>query len=306
MITAGTLSKKIDFAVIIKVTNANPNGDPLNENIPRITSDGFGEMTDVCIKRKIRNRLLDLGEDILVQSDDYKAKGDTFSSIRERLEDGIGKISSKKKKDNKNSDKANDTEEEYTKKACSKWIDVRSFGQVIAWDKLSIGIRGPVSIQSAFSIDPIDQVSLQITKSTNNEPELDKKKGSDTMGMKHRITKGIYVFYGAINPQLAEKTGFTNDDAEKIKQVLPKLFENDESSARPAGSMEVLKVIWWKHDSKSGQYSSAKVHRSLEICNNEKALKDGLEEGQLINEKALKDGSVKDVKDLIAEILDGR
>jgi CRISPR-associated protein Csd2 len=85
------------------------------------------------------------------------------------------------------------------------------------------------------------------------------------MGMKHRVDNGVYVTYGAMNPQLAERTGFSDADAETIKKVLPKLFENDASSARPEGSMEVMKLIWWKHNSKAGQYSSAKVHRSLEV-----------------------------------------
>ena len=90
-------------------------------------------------------------------------------------------------------------------------------------------------------------------------------KTADTMGMKHRVDEAIYVTYGAITPQLAEKTGFSNDDAEAIKSVLPKLFEGDESSARPAGSMAVKKVIWWEHNSRAGQYSSAKVHNSLAV-----------------------------------------
>ena len=85
------------------------------------------------------------------------------------------------------------------------------------------------------------------------------------MGMKHRVDQGVYLFCGSMNPQLAERTLFSNADAEAIKQVLPKLLENDESSARPAGSMEVLKVIWWKHNCKAGQYSSAKVHRTLTV-----------------------------------------
>ena len=85
------------------------------------------------------------------------------------------------------------------------------------------------------------------------------------MGMKHRVDRGLYVTYGAITPQLAEKTGFSNEDAGVIKAMLPKLFEGDASSARPEGSMTVEKVIWWQHNSKSGQHSSAKVHRSLTV-----------------------------------------
>jgi CRISPR-associated protein Csd2 len=85
------------------------------------------------------------------------------------------------------------------------------------------------------------------------------------MGMKHRIDRGIYVFFGSMNPQLAKRTGFEDKDAEEIKSVLPRLFENDASSARPEGSMEVLKVVWWQHNCPNGQVSSAKVHRSLKV-----------------------------------------
>lgn len=85
------------------------------------------------------------------------------------------------------------------------------------------------------------------------------------MGAKHRVDFGIYECFGSINVQLAEKTGFTEEDAEKIKTALQTLFENDCSAARPEGSMEVLKVYWWKHNCKIGQYPSAKVHRSLKI-----------------------------------------
>ena len=85
------------------------------------------------------------------------------------------------------------------------------------------------------------------------------------MGMKHRVDNAIYVVYGAITPQLAERTGFSNEDADVIKSILPKLFEGDASSARPEGSMAVKNVFWWKHNSKAGQYSSAKVHNTLQI-----------------------------------------
>ena len=128
---------------------------------------------------------------------------------------------------------------------------------------VSRGIRGPVTVREAFSVSPIETTSIQITKSVNSETK--DKKSSDTMGMKHRVEFGLYVVKGSINCQLAEKTGFSEEDAEKIKQALISLFENDASSARPEGSMEVRKVYWWKHNCKSGQYSSAKVHRLVDI-----------------------------------------
>ena len=244
------LSNKIDFAVIISVQNANPNGDPLNGNRPRETYDGYGEISDVCIKRKIRNRLLDMGQPIFVQSEDKC--NDACKSLKDRA-DSVEEL--KKAKDR----------ETYAKIACEKWLDVRSFGQVFAFkdNDLSVGVRGPVSIHPAFSISPVDIASIQITKSVNSV--TGDKKSSDTMGMKHTIPFGIYVFYGSINCQLAEKTGFTDEDAERIHKALETLFENDSSSARPDGSMEVCKVYWWKHNCKSGQYPSAKVHRSLHI-----------------------------------------
>ncbi len=252
--------------MVFKVVNANPNGDPLNGNRPRTIYEGNGEVSDVCIKRKIRNRLMECGNAIFVQSDDNKNDG--HGSLKSRADSVLAGI------------KGTD---EIAKKACATWLDVRAFGQLFAFkatggkkgkgkegeesgdDKgVSIGIRGPVSVQSAFSVNPVSVTSTQITKSVSGEGD-GSKRGSDTMGMKHRVDRGIYVFYGSMNPQLAVKTGFSDEDAATIKAVLPQLFENDASSARPEGSMEVLKVVWWQHNSASGQVSSAKVHRSLTV-----------------------------------------
>ena len=258
-----SLQNKIDFALIFSVNNANPNGDPLNGNRPRTDYDGFGEVSDVCLKRKIRDRLQECGENIFVQSDEKKTDG--MPSLKNRAESeehGLGKDAFNVKKT---------TPEETARLASEKWIDVRSFGQLFAFktdakDGVSIPIRGPVSIQPAFSIEPVSITSTQITKSVSGEGD-GTKKSSDTMGMKHRIDKAIYVTFGGMTPQLAERTGFSDEDADTIKQVLPKLFEGDASSARPEGSMAVEKVIWWKHNNKSGQYSSAKVHRTLSVNN---------------------------------------
>uniref|UniRef100_Q3ARV6 CRISPR-associated protein, Csd2 family n=1 Tax=Chlorobium chlorochromatii (strain CaD3) TaxID=340177 RepID=Q3ARV6_CHLCH len=256
-----TLNQKIDFAIIMRVTNANPNGDPLNGNRPRTDLDGHGEMTDVCLKRKIRNRIMELKDkeqkyqfDIFVQPDD--SKRDSHTSLKARFESEIGK--NVKDKD------------DAAKKACKKWFDVRAFGQLFAFDGeessgLSIPVRGPVSIHSAFSVEPVNVSSIQITKSVSGNEGKNGKRSSDTMGMKHRVDYGIYVTYGSMNPQLAERTGFSDEDAKVIMEILPKLFENDASSARPDGSMEVVSVIWWKHGSKAGKHSSAKVHKSLHV-----------------------------------------
>ncbi len=247
------LKNKIDFVVLVKVENANPNGDPLNGNRPRTNYSGFGEISDVCIKRKIRNRFQDMGEEIFVQSDDNNVDG--YKSLSERF---AGTFGSNKM-----------TKDETAKAACEKWMDVRSFGQVFAFkkrdklDEVSVGVRGPVSIHQSVSCSTVDINSMQITKSVNSEPA--EKKSSDTMGMKHRVEFGLYKIKGSINVQLAEKTGFSEEDADKLKEALKTLFINDASAARPDGSMEVVRVYWWKHNNKIGQYSAAKVHSSVEI-----------------------------------------
>lgn len=251
----GVLQNKIDFKAFITVENANCNGDPLNGNMPRTTYDGYGEISDVCMKRKIRNRLMDMGECIFVQSDDKKT--DEFRSLKARAEANPEfKVEMKKK--NADIDKAYQI-------ACKTWMDVRSFGQVFAFknETLSLGVRGPVSLHPAFSVDPVDITSIQITKSVNSEDKAGK--ASDTMGMKHRVDFGVYELKGSINVQLAEKTGFTEEDAEKIKEAIRTLFVNDSSAARPEGSMTVYKLYWWEHNCKIGQYSSKKVHDSVEI-----------------------------------------
>lgn len=248
----GILQNKIDFVAFVSVTMANPNGDPLNGNSPRTDYNGLGEMSDVCIKRKLRNRMQDLGQAVFVQSAD-------------RCDDGCGSLSDRasavlgKAKDFKNPDV-------YAQKACETWLDVRSFGQVFAFKDtkgVSIGVRGPVSVHQGVSLSPVQVEDMQITKSVNGESS-DKARSSDTMGMKHFVRFGLYKIKGSINVQLAEKTGFTEEDAEMLKECLRTLFVNDASSARPDGSMEVVKLYWFRHNCKDGQYSSARVHRSVQ------------------------------------------
>ena len=139
-----SLTNKIDFAVVFSVKNANPNGDPLDGNRPRTNYSGTGEVSDVCIKRKIRNRLMQEGQSVFVQSDDNKL--DECKSLRERADPVI---------------KKGKTPSESAQLACAEWIDVRAFGQVFAYsgDKkgsgVSIPIRGPVSIHTAVSLDKV-------------------------------------------------------------------------------------------------------------------------------------------------------
>lgn len=243
------LQRKIDFVALVSVTNANPNGDPLNGNRPRADYNGYGEMSAECIKRKIRNRMQDLGYPIFIQSEDRSDDG--FDNLSKRAAAVMGGVKDR---------------DECARIANEKWLDVRTFGQVFAFknEDASVGVRGPVSVHQAVSLSPVDINSMQITKSVNAENKgKDEAIASDRMGMKHLVRFGLYKVKGAINVQLAEKTGFSEEDALVVKECLRTLFVNDASSARPEGSMEVVKLFWFEHDCKDGQYSSAKVHRSV-------------------------------------------
>lgn len=243
------LENKIDFMVTIEVREANANGDPLSGNMPRTDAKGHGLISDVAIKRKIRNRMQDFGHPTFVQAGDRIE--DEFRSLEKRFSNQFNA---------KNSD-------EYIEEQANKlWLDVRSFGQVFTYLKKSIGVRGPVSINMAKSLEPIVISSLQITRSTNGmEAKNESGRSSDTMGMKYFVDYGVYLLKGSINPNFAEKTGFSTEDVEVIKQALVSLFENDASSARPEGSMRVREVFWFTHSNKLGNISSARVFDLFEF-----------------------------------------
>ena len=242
------INKKVDFIALVEVSNANPNGDPLAGNMPRTDANGYGMISDVAIKRKIRNRMQDMGYPIFVQS-------------RDRIEDDVKSLQARFEKEFN----SKDTDETITKGSNEKWLDVRSFGQVITFLKKSIGIRGPISISIAKSLLPITSTTMQITRSTNGmEAKNDSGRSSDTMGTKHFVDHAVYVIYGSVNAYFAEKTGFSDEDLAVVKECLLTLFENDASSARPEGSMAIRDVFWFTHGSKLGTVSSAKIRDLLQ------------------------------------------
>ncbi|WP_277290748.1 type I-C CRISPR-associated protein Cas7/Csd2 [Streptococcus orisratti] len=280
------LEHKIDFMVTVEVREANANGDPLSGNMPRTDARGYGLMSDVSIKRKIRNRMQDMGHPIFVQAGDRIE--DEFRSLEKRFSNHF-------------TGKTPDSEIE--EKANQIWLDVRSFGQVFTYLKKSIGVRGPVSISMAKSLEPIVISSLQITRSTNGmEAKNESGRSSDTMGTKHFVDYGVYVIKGSINPNFAEKTGFSAEDATVIKEALVSLFENDASSARPEGSMRVREVFWFTHSNKLGNVSSARVFDLLEF-DKVKQDKDNYEDyGIHLNQEKLAEYEVKGLK---VDILEG-
>lgn len=246
---------KYDFCVFVTADHANPNGNPDN-NIPRTDMDDYGMITDVCVKHKIRNVYQLMGQENLVQSTDVA--GDGCRSIEERARFGIPKKL--------------ESAREIADAACAKWADVRAFGGIMTWIKNdTVGIRGPVTLCTAKSLDPISIQSLGITKCIQGKKD---SKGADTMGgSKDIVEYGVYMITGSISPLNAAKTGFTDEDAEMLKVALMHLFDADASAARPEGSMEVRKMYWWKHEEPFPAVSSARIKRNMQC-----KLKDGIDQ----------------------------
>lgn len=248
------LKTRIDFCIVISVDGANPNGDPGNKNRPRQSYDGYGEISDVCIKRKIRNRLQDMGENIFMQRDD-------------RIDDGCKSLTDRAKSNKAMQDALKTrNEDEYTKIACENWIDVRGFGQVFPFKGISLSthVRGCVSVGMARSLDVILIEDLNISKSLN----LITTEGKDNSilgGYKYIVNHAAYVAYGSIFPQLAKINGFTTEDAEKFYEAITTLFDGDTSAARPTGTMNVQKVYWWTQNEGEKQYAPIQVFRTLDF-----------------------------------------
>lgn len=268
---------KVDFVAIMVVDGANPNGDPLGGNIPRAGYDGRGEISDVCLKHKIRKRFDAMAakpsDAVLLVGADY---GDKRSvTIRDRLDEKVKLHQPSQKKGKEELRPAEDIASD----ACAAFRDVRCFGLLLALkDKekksesndsdtekeqkkgISVGITGPVTIQTSKSVENIDVAQIQIVKCISADGNL-----SDTMGMKYRVDKSAYIIKGSINARLAEKTHMTDEDVEALKEAIKTMCWDDESAARPAGSMEVKALYWMTHNSKLGSKSSASVQRAVEV-----------------------------------------
>lgn len=249
------LKHKIDFLMVIVVEGCNPNGDPTT-GMPRQDIDGYGEISDVCLKRKIRNRMQDLGHEILIKTD-------------ERSDDGHKSIMARVKGNKKLwSEILEGMNEDAVKTACDSWIDVRAFGQLIPRRKgegVSIGIRGPVTIGGAKSVDTIIIETRDIVKSINLIDIEGGGKDSSTIGRQYAVQKGVYVAKGSIFPALAKMTGFTEEDTKLLKECILTMFENDATARRPSGSMWLDRLYWWESEGELSRYAAAKIFHSLEF-----------------------------------------
>ena len=237
------LKNRFDFVYIFDVQDGNPNGDPDAGNLPRIDAEtGMGLVTDVCLKRKVRN--------YVQMSKECKDGFDIFIKEKAVLNNLID--SSYDDDSVKSKEKQEDKTEAARKVMCSRYYDVRTFGAVMSTGKNAGQVRGPIQLTFARSVDPINSSEHSITRMAVTKEEDAEKQGGDnrTMGRKSTVPYGLYVCHGFISANLAAQTGFSEDDLKLFWVALKNMFDVDRSAAR--GLMSAQKLIVFKHDSALG------------------------------------------------------
>jgi CRISPR-associated protein Csd2 len=247
-----TIQNRYEFVYFFDVTNGNPNGDPDAGNMPRLDPESSkGLVTDVSLKRKIRN-FIQLSEENAPGYDIYVQEKSVLNLQNKKAYDALD-IKPEAKKLPKDQQKA----KEVTDWMCANFFDVRAFGAVMTTEVNSGQVRGPLQLAFAKSIDPIIPLEISITRmAVTNEKDLEKER---TMGRKHIVPYGLYRVHGFVSAKLAEKTGFSDTDLDKVWKSLEMMFEHDHSAAR--GEMSARKLIVFKHDNALG---SAPAHKLFE------------------------------------------
>ena len=250
--------KRYDFVYVFDARDCNPNGDPDAGNLPRVDPEtGHGLVTDVCLKRKVRNYVA-LTRGNKPPNEIYFSGGAVLNRIHKRAYVEIGAEPVPKKLP-KNVAKAR----QITDFMCRNFYDIRAFGAVMTTEVNCGQVRGPVQLSFARSIEPIVTLEHAITRSSvTNERDLEKER---TMGRKFTISYGLYRASGFINPFLAEQTGFNATDLDLLWEALKNAFQFDQSAARPAGSMTVRKLIVFRHDNQLGRAPSHELFERVSI-----------------------------------------
>jgi CRISPR-associated protein Csd2 len=258
------MNNRYDFLFIFDCQDANPNGDPDAGNLPRIDVEtGQGLVTDVCLKRKIRN-FVALTANGSAGKRIFFTDGSVLNDLQQDAHNAVG-IPTAESKAPKNGKK-----DKATAWMCANYYDVRTFGAVMSTEINCGQVRGPVQLSFARSLDPIVASEHAITRSSvTNKKDAEKER---TMGRKFTIPYGLYKAQGFVNPFLAAQTGFDDADLELLFQSLENAFQFDQSAARPAGSMNPRALIVFKHDNQLGQAASHKLFETVSL-----KLKDGVE-----------------------------
>ena len=264
-----SLTNRYDFVLLFDVKDGNPNGDPDAGNLPRLDAEtGHGLVTDVSLKRKVRNFVgLVKGEQPPYEI--YVKEKAILNKTHERAYEGIGKADLLKGDDKKR--KGGDAVGEARDWMCKNFFDVRTFGAVMSTGVNCGQVRGPVQLTFARSVDPIIAQEHSITRmAVATEAEAEKQGGDNrTMGRKHTVPYGLYVAHGFVSSFLAKQTGFSEDDLELLWQSLAQMFEHDRSAAR--GEMATRGLYIFKHDSELGNapahtlFDRIKAERKVDV-----------------------------------------
>jgi CRISPR-associated protein Csd2 len=259
------VSKRYDFVLLFDVNNGNPNGDPDAGNAPRVDPEtGHGLVSDVCLKRKIRNFVMTAKSGIDGQPapgyDIYVKEKAVLNDQHARAYDAL-KIDPKAKPE-----KGKESPESQARRwMCQTFFDVRMFGAVMATEVNAGQVRGPVQIAFSRSIDPIVSLEQSITRmAVTTAREAEKQEGGNrTMGRKEIVPYGLYRCHGFVNPYLAAQTGFSDADLELLWRALEQMFELDRSAAR--GEMASQKLFVFEHDSLLGNAPAHKLFERIAV-----------------------------------------
>lgn len=247
---ADPLKHRYDFVLLFDVKDGNPNGDPDAGNLPRLDAEtGKGLVTDVCLKRKVRNFVAMTHGDS-ARHEIYVREKAILNKQHERAYEGIGKAELLKGDDKKR--KGGDSVDAARQWMCSHFFDIRTFGAVMSTGVNCGQVRGPVQITFARSVDPVVTQEHSITRmAVATEAEAEKQGGDNrTMGRKFTVPYGLYRSHGFISAHLARQTGFDDDDLALFLKALEQMFEHDRSAAR--GEMSTRGLYVFKHESELG------------------------------------------------------
>jgi CRISPR-associated protein Csd2 len=265
-----SLTNRYDFALLFEVKDGNPNGDPDAGNLPRLDAEtGHGLVTDVCLKRKVRN-FVGIAKSEQPPYEIYVKEKAVLNNQHKRAYIGIGKEELLNGDDKKR--KGGDAVDEARAWMCRNFYDVRTFGAVMSTGINCGQVRGPVQFTFSRSVDPIISQEHSITRmAVATEAEAEKQGGDNrTMGRKHTVPYGLYVVHGFISSFLAKQTGFSEDDLELLWQALAQMFEHDRSAAR--GEMNTRGLYVFKHDSELGNAPAHSLFDRIKVQR-----KDGIE-----------------------------
>lgn len=257
------IKNRYDFVYLFDVTNGNPNGDPDAGNLPRVDPEtGYGLVTDVCLKRKVRNFIS------LVQAGktgyDIYVKEKAILNLQHTMAYTALKIDPKNRK-TKGKDRA-DEDRKLTEWMCENFFDIRTFGAVMTTEVNCGQVRGPVQFAMARSVDPIFSQEHAVTRcAVTTEKESEQQSGGNrTMGRKFTIPYALYMAHGFINPHLAAQTGFSDQDLDLLFKSLEQMFETDRSASR--GEMNARRLFVFKHESALGNAPAHKLFERIKIA----------------------------------------